>query len=124
MLTAKSLICISLILAFAMALQERNETTLNTHGSLQDAQHQYLDAGTADGSIGIAANINNVLATGRFLGGAEATEPLDHVMTEAVDGAVDDLPVVRSLICARDLTGDVAGAEDNVAGARLLRRCL
>jgi len=56
MFTAKSLICISLILVFAMALNDGDEVAFKTHGSHNNPQYQYLNAGTVDGSVRMAVN--------------------------------------------------------------------
>ena len=66
MLSAKSLIFISFILAFAMALQDGDVIALKTHGSHNNAQYQYLNAGTVDGSVGMAATWDFSVASGTW----------------------------------------------------------
>ena len=53
MLTAKPLLYLSLILAFAVALQDGDQLAFKTHGSFYNAKYQYLNANT--GSVGMSA---------------------------------------------------------------------
>ena len=66
MLTTKSLICISLVLAFAVALQDGDQIALMTHGSHYNANFQYLNAGTVDGSVGMAKDTDYTSASGTW----------------------------------------------------------
>jgi len=66
MFTTKSFICISLVLAFAVALQNGDEIALMTHGSHYNADFQYLNAGTVDGSVGMAKNTDYASASGTW----------------------------------------------------------
>ena len=66
MFTAKSLICISLILAFATALQGGDQIAFKTHGSPDNAQYQYLNADTAAGSVSLAKNTDENAASGTW----------------------------------------------------------
>ena len=64
--TTKSLIFISLIITFAVALQDGDQIAFKTHGSLFNAKYQYLNAGTVDGSVGMAADTNKTTASGTW----------------------------------------------------------
>jgi hypothetical protein len=66
MLTAKSLIYISFILAFAVALQNGDQIAFKTDGNFFNAKYQYLNAGTVDGSVGMAANTDYATASGTW----------------------------------------------------------
>ncbi len=59
MLTAKFLIYLSLILALglglAVELQDGDQVVFRTRGSFYNANYQYLNANTANGSVGMAA---------------------------------------------------------------------
>jgi hypothetical protein len=66
MLTAKSLIYISFILAFAVALQNGDQVAFFTDGNFFNANYQYLNAGTVDGSVGMAANTDYASASGTW----------------------------------------------------------
>jgi len=55
-----------LILAFAVALQDGDEIAFKTHGSFFNANYQYLNAGTVDGSVGMAANTDYNTASGTW----------------------------------------------------------
>ncbi len=64
--TTKSLIFISLLLASAFALQDGDQIALKTHGSFFNAKYQYLNAGTVDGSVGMAKNTDYATASGTW----------------------------------------------------------
>jgi hypothetical protein len=66
MLKAKSLIYLSFILAFAVALQNGDQVAFMTDGSFFNAQYQYLNAGTVDGSVGMAVNTDYASASGTW----------------------------------------------------------
>ena len=66
MLTTKSLIYISLILAFAVALNDGDEIAFKTHGSHNNADYQYLNAGTVDGSVSMAPNTDENTFSGTW----------------------------------------------------------
>jgi hypothetical protein len=66
MLKAKSLIYISFILAFAVALQSGDQVAFMTDGNHFAAQYQYLNAGTVDGSVSMAANTDYASASGTW----------------------------------------------------------
>ena len=66
MLTAKSLIYISFILAFAVGLQNGDQVAFMTDGNHFAAQYQYLNAGTVDGSVSMAANTDYASASGTW----------------------------------------------------------
>lgn len=100
MFTAKSLICFSLILAFALALQDGDEIAPKTHGNFRNSQYQDLNAGTVDGSIGVAANTDDVPAADRALGGvvggllgSGGTGPIGGLL-----GGLNVVPPVQSLL--------------------------
>ena len=65
MLTTKSLIYISLIFTFAMALQDGDEIAFKTHAS-HNTQYQFLNAGTVDGSVGMAKDTDYNSASGTW----------------------------------------------------------
>lgn len=54
--TTKSLILISLFLAFAMALQDGDQIAFRTHATPYHAEYQYLNAYVSDGSLHMAAS--------------------------------------------------------------------
>jgi hypothetical protein len=66
MLTAKSLIYLSFILAFAVGLQNGDQVAFMTDGNHFAAQYQYLNAGTVDGSVSMAANTDYASASGTW----------------------------------------------------------
>lgn len=66
MFTTKSLICISFILVFTVALQDGDEIAFKTHGNFYNANYQYLNAGTVDGSVGMAKNTDYTTASGTW----------------------------------------------------------
>jgi hypothetical protein len=66
MLTAKSLIYISFILAFAVALQSGDQVAFMTDGNHFVAQYQYLNAGTVGGTVGMAANTDYASVSGTW----------------------------------------------------------
>jgi len=66
MLTAKSLICISLILAFAMALQDGDKIAFKMSGSHDNAPDQYLNGNTIDGSVSLAKNTDFATSSGTW----------------------------------------------------------
>jgi len=65
MLTTKSLICISLILLFAVG----DEIAPKPHGKLRSDPNQYLNAGTVDGAVSMAANTDAPAADRALTGG-------------------------------------------------------
>ncbi len=67
--TTKSLIYLSFILTFAsfsLALQDGDEVAFKTHGSHFNANYQYLNAGTVDGSVSMAKNTDYDSASGTW----------------------------------------------------------
>jgi hypothetical protein len=66
MFKAKSLIYLSFILAFAVGLQNGDQVAFMTDGNHFAAQYQYLNAGTVDGSVSMAANTDYASASGTW----------------------------------------------------------
>jgi len=64
--TTKSLIFISLILTFAVALQDGDQIAFKAHGSSNNAKYQYLNARTVDGSVGMAKNTDSTTLSGTW----------------------------------------------------------
>ncbi len=64
--TTKALIFASLILTFSLALQDGDQVAFKTHGSFFNAKYQYLNAGTVDGSVSMAANTDYASASGTW----------------------------------------------------------
>ena len=64
--TTKSLIFLSFILAFAVALQDGDKIALKTHGSFFNAKYQFLNAYTGNGRVGMASNTDFATVSGTW----------------------------------------------------------
>ncbi len=62
----KSLLFLSLIFTFALALQDGDTIALKTRGNFFNANFQYLNAGTVDGSVSMAANTDYATVSGTW----------------------------------------------------------